>query len=133
MAAVAAWWIDETYDVCITESKLRVVMLPKLGLCLMERDCMEVCVSALLTSTQIAFTGQLHAPTSLLQGSSPSSTHGLGSSMGLKAVNAGIGEKISPTMKWTCYEPYNFIILSCPVAMEMIVIANIQSSLKRAS
>jgi hypothetical protein len=31
------------------------------------------------------------------------------------------------------YEPCNIIILSCPSAMEKIVIANIQSSWKRAS
>jgi hypothetical protein len=48
-----------------------------------------------------ALTGQLHASTTLLQGSSPSSTHGIGNSIGLKAVNGGIGEKISPAMNWT--------------------------------
>jgi len=85
----------------IAERKLRVVMLPKLGLCLIKCECIEVWVSALLASTQMAFTGQLHAPTTLLQGSSPSSTHGIGSNMGLKAMNAGIGEKISPAMNWT--------------------------------
>jgi len=76
---------------------------------------------------EVCVYGQLHAPTTLLQGSSPSSTHGIGSSMGLKAVNTGIGEKIS-AMHYACYEPYNTVILSCPSAMEKIVIANIQSS-----
>ena len=34
-------------------------------------------------------------------GIQPFSTLGIESSMGLKAVNAGIGEKISPAMNWT--------------------------------
>jgi len=53
---------------------------------------------------------ELHALTTLLQGSSLSSTHGTGSSMGLKAMNAGIGEKISPAMNWTSV--MNPVILS---------------------
>jgi rRNA maturation endonuclease Nob1 len=30
--------------------------------------------------------------------------------MGLKTVNARMGEKISPTMNWTCHEPYSFVV-----------------------